>query len=135
MKRLRGADDSEETGGVLKRGAHIISDLERGRELIPGPPPPLFGCPARAGGGGSGPCPTPDGAGWITRAGYAALPGPLRQKAEGYRPHDAWEPDEANLPPVRADDVRDRAAGGRDALGEPVPKGLKDVFAADFLHE
>jgi ParB-like chromosome segregation protein Spo0J len=135
LKNLRSFDRDDEIGGFLLRRPYLLTDLERAADFLRTRLAPYCVCPACGGDGDAGQCPTCDGAGWLTRAGYAALPDVLRLQAASFKPHDAWEPDESNLPPPRPDDVRGRAAGGRDALGEVVPKHLKDVFAADFLHE
>lgn len=94
---------------------------------------PYCVCPACDGDGDAEQCPTCGGCGWLNFAQYEGLPATLKEKANHYRPGDAWEGDDEPTPPIGPAPAFVPPGPGLDGLGQKIPKQLRDVFADEWL--
>jgi hypothetical protein len=92
---------------------------------------PYCVCPACV--GADKHCPTCGGCGWLTRHQHGHLDAAMQEEAARYAPGDAWEGDDAPAPVGGPAPAFVPPGPGLDALGNSVPKRLRDVFADEFL--
>lgn len=145
LNLLTQADATPEVGGFLRTRPHLTTDSRALAAYVRRSLVPYCVCPAcifREQDYKPLPdCPTCGGRGYLTRANYDALPQLLKDDAHAHKPGDSWEgdtPEELELyREALANDAGTvtPSAPGLDAAGQPIPKHLRDVFAADYLNE
>jgi hypothetical protein len=141
VRSLRELDALPGIGGFLKTRPYLVEDAKRLASWLRLRVRPYVVCPACEGEGDAGHCPTCHGKGYVSRAEFDKLGDHLKKAANSHKPGEAWEgdtPEEVAAYKADCAALPDLPAfippnPGQDALGKPVPAGLRDMFAESPL--